>query len=400
MSVSLIASGLLLTAILFLVLGSLLNLSSNPHWFVRGWDFPRVQIIVVGWMLAAAYMVVRYFCGADEVVAAWPVLTLTTALTLWHGFRILPYTPLFAKQSAATPSDQVADHREDSSTVRMVMTNVEMDNDQYDLWMRTMRAVEPDLLLIVEIDQNWVDALSSFIDEYPHRVIQPQDNCYGMMLLSKMPIESHQVRYVVQDDIPSIDASIRMDDTTLIRFIGVHPRPPEPIRDTDATARDAELTLWGQELTDEEAPVIIGGDLNDVAWSQTTRLFLRVSGLLDPRRGRGFFHSFHAGHWYLRFPLDHFFHSPHFTISKIERLANVGSDHFPILVDVRYAPPEKSAHEVLVEKESDKEEVESRLDRADADSEVNGEAFDGDPSNGEREVSPRSGDANKSRHGF
>jgi endonuclease/exonuclease/phosphatase (EEP) superfamily protein YafD len=389
MTIAYLVTCILLASLLFLVFGTLLSLSSNPHWFVRGWDFPRVQIVVIGLMLAAIYGGIRATAGVENVVSAWPFWTLAIALTLWHGFRIMPYTRLLSKQSADTRADLVADHLEDDATVRMVMSNVEMENNQYEQWMQTMRLVDPDLLLIVEIDESWVDGIADFIDEYPHRVIEARDNWYGMMMLSRLPIDRFEVRHLVQEDIPSIDAYVRLNNNTLIRFIGVHPRPPEPIRDTDAIARDAELTLWGQELADEQGPVIIGGDLNDVAWSQTTRLFLRVSGMLDPRRGRGFFNSFHADHWFMRFPLDHIFHSTHFTVSKIQRMQHVGSDHFPIMIDLRYSPTENSEHEVLEKKEGDDEEIRTRLDRADEDETSKGEAFDGDPSNGEREVSSK-----------
>ncbi|QDT03081.1 hypothetical protein K227x_14610 [Rubripirellula lacrimiformis] len=385
-----IVTVLLLAGLIFLTFGTLLNLSSNPHWFVRGWDFPRVQIVVIVWLLVAAYGVVRWSVPESKVLPAWPFITLAVIETCWHGFLIMPYTPLMKKQAADTTPERLADHRQDDATVRMVMSNVEMENDQYERWMKVMRRASPDLLFVVEIDQKWIEGVADLIDEYPHRIIEPQDNWYGMMLLSRMPIEDFELRHLVQEDVPSIDAQVRMDDNTLIRFIGVHPRPPEPIRDTDATARDAELTLWGEELAKENGPAIIGGDLNDVAWSQTTRLFLRVSGMLDPRRGRGFFNSFHAGHWYLRFPLDHIFHSPHFTISRIERLENVGSDHFPIMIDLCYAPQEKSRHERLDRKESDGEEVDTRLDRASEDQDLQGEAVDGDPGNGEREVNSSS----------
>ncbi|TWT56208.1 endonuclease/exonuclease/phosphatase family protein [Allorhodopirellula solitaria] len=378
MSIAFIASVVILAALLFLAFGSLLSLSSHPHWFVRGWDFPRVQILVLSWALLSLYAAVRGVCGADAVLAAWPFVTLAVALTLWHGFRIIPYTVLYPKQVADTPPDLPDHQREHNDTTRLLMSNVEMENDQYERAMAVIRRASPDVVLMVEIDQSWLEEISEFVAEYPHRVIVPQDNWYGMMLLSKLPIERHEVRYLIQDDIPSIDASLRMDDGTLIRFIGVHPRPPEPIRDTDATARDAELILWGEELADEEGPVIIGGDLNDVAWSQTTRLFLRVSRLLDPRRGRGFFNSFHAGRWYLRFPLDHVFHSVHFTLSKIARLDNIGSDHFPIMIDLRLTPEEKSEHNPLEKEESDDAAAEERLQRAADDETLDGDAVDDD----------------------
>lgn len=371
-----VVTAVLLIFMTTLAIGSLLPLSTHPHWLIRGWDFPRVQIVVISWLILVVYFAGGYALGATEVLPACSLVAMSIAITTWHGFRILPYTTLLAPQAVRTPPQSPRSHRDDKRTLRLVVTNVETENEQYDTWMRTMREADPDVILAVEIDEKWGSAIKALIDEYPNHIVHPQDNWYGLMLLSRFPFTDKHVRYLVEDDVPSVDVKLRMDDGTFVRFVGVHPRPPEPIRDNDAKARDAELSLWASELAEEEGPVIIGGDLNDVAWSETTRLFLRVSGLLDPRRGRGFFNSFHAHHWFMRFPLDHIFHSPHFTVSKIERLAFVGSDHFPILIDLRYAPEKSSEHDVLDEEPSDQAEVAERIDRAVADEDLQGDAMD------------------------
>lgn len=50
------------------------------------------------------------------------------------------------------------------------------------------------------------------------------------------------------------------------------------------------------------------------------------------------FNTFHADHFFMRWPLDHLFHSHHFTLVDIRRLDYFGSDHFPILVELALQP--------------------------------------------------------------
>ncbi len=98
---------------------------------------------------------------------------------------------------------------------------------------------------------------------------------------------------------------------------------------------NAELLIVGREVNRRDRPTIIAGDFNDVAWSHTTTLFQKTSGLLDPRVGRGMYSTFNATHPLLRWPLDHVFHSDHFKLVRMERGPSWGSDHFPIFIELK-----------------------------------------------------------------
>ena len=119
---------------------------------------------------------------------------------------------------------------------------------------------------------------------------------------------------------------------------GCIPRPPTPQESDSSEPRDAELMILGREIERRPGPAIVMGDLNDVAWSHTSHLFQRISGLLDPRVGRGFFNTFNAKNRLMRFPLDHFFHSGSFRLVDFRRLEAFGSDHFPVFIHLSYEP--------------------------------------------------------------
>lgn len=347
-------------ALVFLAFGSALSLSNASHWFVRGWDFTRLQIVFVAIGCGAGVWAINRFWPLHD--AAWIIpasLTIAVFLVIYHLYWILPYTPL-AKQQAARANEPITA----DCLVRLVESNVQMENEQFDLWQRVVSEADPDILIVLEINQKWWNSCREYFESFEHRVTVVQENYYGMLLLSKLPIEQHRICHLVERDIPSIDAVIRLRSGHQVRVVAIHPRPPEPVRDTDSTARDAELVLWGREIEDSELPVIVGGDLNDVAWSNTTKLFLRISELLDPRRGRGFYNTFHARHRMMRFPLDHVFYSNEFHLHKLRRLPYAGSDHFPMMIEVVYQPRAADENEVLRADHEDYAEAEELVERA------------------------------------
>src|SRR5690606_33213746 len=141
----------------------------------------------------------------------------------------------------------------------------------------------------------------------------------------------------------------------------LHPAPPSPTENENSTERDVELLVLARSLSDIQEPVIVAGDLNDVAWSRTTRTFRKISGLLDPRIGRGTFNTFHANYWFLRWPLDHLFHSRHFTLVTMKRLESIGSDHFPLLTTLAFAPDMKNKQQGIKADEEDKKWSEEKI---------------------------------------
>lgn len=358
-----------------LVAGSLLPICSSPHWLVRSWDYPRVQILVIAISASVVFLAINLIDAQPSRTKVATVIGVTLLLAGWHLFRIVPYTKLVSPQAMAW-EPPASPSQDDSRRLRVMVSNVEMENDQFVRWCNVVRDAEADVIVVAEVDDRWAKTLEKLKPLYPHQIVHTQDNWYGMAMISRLPITEYETRFLVQDDVPSIDAVIEMPSGDRVRVIGVHPRPPEPIRDNDAIARDAELVLWGKELAEDDRPIVIGGDLNDVAWSQSTRLFLRLSGLLDPRRGRGFFNSFHADHPCMRFPLDHVFHSGHFAIRDMQRLSHVGSDHFPIVIDLQLTPTANPDHDPLEKKSNDEAKAEVRLGRAEDEHELDAEPID------------------------
>ena len=242
---------------------------------------------------------------------------------VYHLKILCPFTPWYPKE--------IGDSKSEGDSLQILTVNVRQKNDQYDELIKLQKEVRPDVILLTEVDNLWVKHIDAFEQIYPYSILVPQDNTFGMALYSQYPFENPRINFLLQKDVPSIHTNINFKGK-VIQFLGLHPRPPAPSNRSEL--KEIELIKAADITNYNSLPSIVGGDLNDVGWSKTIQKFKRISGLLDPRIGRGFLNTYNALIPIGRVPLDHFMLSKHFKIRKIKRLHKIGSDHFPLLLEV------------------------------------------------------------------
>ena len=326
----------------------------SDAWWIRIFDFPRIQITAVSTLILAGDLAFR----KDTSLSGHIIHVILTLCILYQAYKIRPYT-VFARKQV-----ERAKQPHNESTVSLLLANVKMDNRNSILLRQIITEADPDVILIVEADEWWQNELRRFATIHRFTVQQPQDNTYGMLLYSRLELVGPDVRFLIEDDVPSIRAAVKLRAGVEIELHCLHPKPPVPQENAQSTERDAELMVVGKETKGKELPVIVMGDLNDVAWSQTTLLFQKISRLVDPRIGRGLYNSFHAGYFFLRFPLDHFFHSTHFRLIRLKRLAYFGSDHFPMYIRLSYEPEAQRQQTAPEARQSDESHATAKINEA------------------------------------
>ena len=298
-----------------------LPLWRTSRWWVRLCDFPRFQIALFAAGLVATTVLLRWPLTVTEAT----LLIAVGSACLWQVswiWRYLPIAPVEVRRSVAG---------RDAHCVSLLTTNVLQTTKDSESLLEIVVQADPDILLAVETDEWWCSQLSDGLSgRYPHHISQPLSNGYGLTLYSRLELVAPSVRFLIDEAIPSIKTGVRLRSGAIVDLYGLHPKPPAPMQ--DSAERDTELLLVGTEICRTGRPAIVLGDLNDVAWSPMTSEFKRVGGLLDPRRGRGFFNTYPAGLPGLRYPLDYIFHTAHFTVQRMRVLPRFASDHLPLMV--------------------------------------------------------------------
>lgn len=322
----------------------------NQHWFFRTADFVRLQSIAIEIVcILLLVLLTPSFSTWD-----WILLFSLIGATTYQIFKVFPYSSLYPRKKPDSPQDGM---------FSLLAANVLQTNNSFGKFIAEIDKFDPDVVLTMESNSDWEEGLSEIEKTYPYTVKVPLDNFYGMHLYSKIKLENTKINYHIEEDVPSILCEVPINDKTTIFLACLHPAPPSPTENETSKERDAELMTVGKKIRDIDKPVVVCGDMNDVVWSRPTRLFKKMANMIDPRIGRGFFPTYHAGYRFMRFPLDHLFHTKDLFIGKMIRTENFDSDHFGMYYEVFHkkkvqTPPNPKLNG------DDKKEIEDLIQKA------------------------------------
>lgn len=301
-----------------LIMGLALVSTYLARW---GWAFEiishfRVYIIVILLAIALLFLLARQ----------WPMAGITALVGL-IGFTSL--TPYYFN------SNWVGADESERTVYRALALNVHYHNDAYDEFLAYVTEIDPDFIVLSEITQAWQVALQGLTTDYPY-THQTGFKSNSRLILSRLPFVDDSVRQVEDEERPSVVTTLNLGETQLT-VVGVHLRPPLSAGRT--AQRNQQLDNLAGFAQAESGPIMLLGDFNITPWSSVFRDFKAQAGLKDARLGYGLAPTWPT-HWPIGgIPIDHILVSPGITVHHFERGPNVGSDHYPVIVDFSLNAP-------------------------------------------------------------
>lgn len=318
----------------FLVSVTLLPELRTGKGYVRWWDFPRLQVMLLLLAWLVAIVTTGMVNGFTIELCLW--LAVGALATIWQVGFLLPFCRLSRCEVDQTTETSGGDR------IRIMVANVDYENQhsQIDQVGQLLGQRRAEVLLIVEYDQKWAARLQNLRRQYMHHFEEVRGEGLGMAIWSNLRIESAEKKYIISQRRVSLWLKLETQSGRLTNFVAVHPTPPgledsTGDRRRDSSVRDAELISIAKTIASRKNEHwLVAGDFNDVAWSHTMRLFKRLAGLRDPRVGRVFMGTYIADYPPCRCPIDHVYVSQGFTVGALQRMRIDGSDHFAIIADI------------------------------------------------------------------
>lgn len=231
-----------------------------------------------------------------------------------------------------TGGKKTAGNRDSRRRVKLILANVNHENNAHESFIVFARKHAPDVLVVQEVTEVWRKSLQALRNLYPFSEELPKKYGSGMALYSRFPFERLPVVFPEGDARPCILARVDIDGVS-VSLLSIHPRTP--IQNGHFKLRNGLLAAAADCLGKLPEPKICVGDLNITQWSPYYRSFVEQTKLVNIRRGFGLLPSWPTFLFFkwLMIPLDHCLVSDDICVTYAQAGESFGSDHLPLIVE-------------------------------------------------------------------
>jgi endonuclease/exonuclease/phosphatase (EEP) superfamily protein YafD len=273
----------------------------------------------------------------DLVIALLALLTaLALHLWLWAvaalvacALNLIAIVPWYVPAPAPPP-------RRASVPLKILCANVQYTNTRYDAFLALISVEHPQVVIVQEATAPWVMHLNRLRAQFPYAITLPRRRGSGLALYSRLPLERPEILALGQQQRPGLLVYLTLGSRVLA-LCTVHPRAP--LRRYGLGPRNEQLWAAAAILQRVSPPKLLIGDLNTTPWSPAYRQVVRAAGLRDARQGFGLLPTWPAGWPWVAIPIDHCLVSPEIMVVQMRTGPPIGSDHLPLIVDLRVPAP-------------------------------------------------------------
>ncbi len=296
------------------MVGTWIGCLGRFHWFLALFDHFRVQGSIACFVALVILLIRRSWR-----LACFALVSLS--VNLW---------PLIQTNSPL-PAGIVAD---DQVPLKMISLNVLTSNTKKAEVLSYLQASDADVILLLEIDDLWAASMSPLRKSHPHGLTEPRIDNFGIALFSRLPLSDLQQKSFAGEEVPSIVVTIHAGDKR-IRFIGTH---PVPLMSGESYSYGIKQFRGIGAFVDQrrDIPAIVMGDFNATPWSLGMTI-LREKSDLDFRTPKAVWRPTWQVGSLLSLPIDHALCTPPLFFEKREIGPDLGSDHRPQELTVRWS---------------------------------------------------------------
>jgi endonuclease/exonuclease/phosphatase (EEP) superfamily protein YafD len=300
--------GLLQAAAILTIVFSIVTALPTDHFVIQLFTHFKLQYLLVSVLLCVALALYRRPAYVGGLLVA---VGLNASLVIpWY---VADSTPANDRQ------------------LKLVNANVLSSNTDHQHLFDLLDAEAPDIVLLLEVSGQWLDALDSLRESYPYSYAEAREGSFGIALFSRLPFTSATHVDSPPLGYPTIIATMDVEGTTL-RLVGTHPMIPTTKQ--SYADRNEQLVMLAGLSKEHGGTQVLVGDLNASMWDIHYRSLENETGLRNARVGFGIVPTWPTFMPFAMIPIDHVLVSDDISVVELRTGPRVGSDHLPLIVTI------------------------------------------------------------------